>query len=372
MGSEKKYLVGHSRPVFIIAEIGVNHNGSVELAHKLIDQAAQTGADAAKFQTFVSESMVSPTAAKADYQTETTGEGNQFDMLKNLELEESAWSELKQHCDEAGVLFMSAPFDEGSVDLLASIGVDVLKLGSGELTNRPLIEHCSLTGLPLIMSTGMADRNEVEAAISWFLTGFRRGEIAQAESRFAFEGESKVGVMHCVSSYPAPQDSLNLRAIARLREITGLVVGYSDHTQGIEADILAVAAGAAIIEKHMTLDCSMEGPDHRASIEPDEFKKMVERIRELELVLGSGKKEPHESELNVRDVARKSVVALRDIPKGKVIDESDVAIRRPGTGLAPSRLNHVLGRKSTCDIGAGQPLQAEWVDLAKPTEHSFF
>ncbi|NUQ34518.1 MAG: N-acetylneuraminate synthase [Planctomycetaceae bacterium] len=366
-------IIGHRQPVFIIAEAGVNHNGDAKLAHELIDRSAATGANAVKFQTFAAERLVSPLAAKAEYQKATTGEGSQFSMLRKLELAPGVWPELKQHCEERGVIFMSSPFDEQSADVLVESGIEILKLGSGELTNRPLIEHCALTGLPTIMSTGMATRHEVEAALTWFRTGFRRGAIANTQQeRVRFEDSGRIGLLHCVSSYPAPAHILNLRAIQTLRDVTLVPVGFSDHSVDIGPPQFAVAAGACMIEKHITLDKGMEGPDHRASLEPRAFAAMVEAIRELERMLGDGRKMPHESEANVRDVARKSVVALRPIPRGKEIEAADIGIRRPGNGMAPAHIGQVLGRKALRDIGAGEAIQTSWVDLVPEKEHPYF
>jgi len=366
MSTERIYSIGHSDPVFFIAEAGVNHNGDLQLAHDLIDVAVAAGADAVKFQTFTAETLVSPAARKAAYQSETTGAGSQFEMLKALELPTAAWLELKQHCEEADIIFMSSPFDHDSVDLLVGLGVDAIKLGSGELTNRPLIEHCALTGLPVIMSTGMATRKEVNAAVSWFRLAFQHGEISSPNSRLRLSEGGKLALLHCVSSYPAPADSLNLRAIGTLRELMAVPVGFSDHSVGSEAVPLAVAAGACIIEKHYTLDRKMEGPDHRASLEPAELTALVQLVRQTEIMLGDGVKKPHPLEEDVRDVARKSVIALRDLQAGEVLDESCIAVRRPGTGIAPAKFSQVIGAKLTQAVKAGEALQEAWLERLTP------
>lgn len=362
MSQARIYRIGHAEPVFFIAEAGVNHNGDVGLAHDLIDVAVSAGADAVKFQTFSADTLVSPSAKKAAYQTETTGDGSQYEMLKALELPLASWLELKQHCEEADIIFMSSPFDPESVDLLVNLGVDAIKLGSGELTNRPLIEHCALTGLPVIMSTGMATRKEVNAAVSWFRLAFQHGEISSPATRLRLSDGGKLALLHCVSSYPAPEDSLNLRAISSLRELMSVPVGFSDHSVGNEAVPLAVAAGACIIEKHFTLDRSMQGPDHRASLEPNELLALVQSVRQTEAILGDGVKKPHPLEENVREVARKSVIALRDLKAGDVLDESCIAVRRPGTGIAPAKFAQVLGASLLRDVPAGEPLQLDWID----------
>lgn len=362
MDKARSYTIGHDQPVFFIAEAGVNHNGDARLAHDLIDVAVAAGADAVKFQTFSAETLVSPSARKAAYQEETTGGGSQFEMLKGLELPESAWRELDQHCHDAGIIFMSSPFDQASVDLLVELGVDAIKLGSGELTNRPLIEHCALTGLPIIMSTGMANRKEVNAAVSWFRLAFQHGEIISADSRVSFSDGGRLALLHCVSSYPAPEDSLNLRAIASLRDLMNVPIGFSDHSTGNEAVPLAVAAGACIIEKHYTLDRSMLGPDHRASLEPQELTALVQSVRQTEVMLGNGVKQPHPLEEDVRQVARKSVVALRDLAAGEMLSEENIAVRRPATGLEPARFRMALGARVNRDVPAGEPLQAEWLE----------
>lgn len=360
--------IGHSKPCFIIAEAGVNHNGDLALAHRLIDVAADAKADAVKFQTFRADALVSPKASKAAYQQETTGGGNQMEMLRALELEASAWRELQTHARERSIRFMSTPFDEASCDLLSDMGVDLLKLGSGDLTNKPLVEHCALTGLPLIMSTGMANRAECEAAVSWFRLAFRHGDIPQRQTGVAFEDGGRLAMLHCVSAYPAPDDALNLRAMGAMREFLGLPIGFSDHSTGVEASVMAVAAGACIIEKHFTTDSSLPGPDHRASLEPDALATLVSEIRRIERMLGHGRKEPAGVEENVRSVARRSVVALRDIPKGARISAEDVGIRRPASGVHPSQLHLVVGSRALVEISAGDPVTKSMIEFTSSEE----
>lgn len=357
-GSNSTVTIGDGHPVFFIAEAGVNHNGVPELAHKLVDIAADANADAVKFQTFKAELLVTATARKAAYQSETTGEGSQAEMLKRLELPKSVWAELKQHCEERGLMFLSTPFDEESLDLLVSLGVDALKLGSGDTTNRPLIEQCALSGLPLVLSTGMCNRHEVAAAVAWFRLAFQHRDIAQRPGRVRYADGGRIGLMHCVSSYPAAPGSLNLRAIGTMKWLTRLPVGYSDHSQGLAACPLAVAAGACMLEKHFTISRGMDGPDHRASLEPGELRELVFSVRQTEVMLGHGRKEPDASELDVREVARRSVVALVDIPEGAMVSAGMVGIRRPGTGMAPAHIGQVIGSRARTAIPAGQPIQS--------------
>jgi sialic acid synthase SpsE len=341
----------------------VNHNGDPELAHKLIDIAADAKADAVKFQTFKAELLVTAQARKAAYQTETTGGGSQSEMLKRLELPESAWAELKQHCGQRGLMFLSTPFDDESLELLVSLGVDALKLGSGDTTNRPLIEHCALSGLPLILSTGMCNRHEVASAVAWFRLAFQHRDVVQRHGRVKYADGGRIGLMHCVSSYPAAATSLNLRAIGTMKWLTRLPIGYSDHSEGLAACPLAVAAGACMLEKHFTISRDMEGPDHRASLEPEELAELVRAVRRTEDMLGHGRKEPDASELDVREVARRSVVALVDIPEGALIGEGMVGVRRPGTGMAPAHLYQVIGSRTRRAVTAGEPIQSAFLDI---------
>ena len=326
-----------SRPhVFIIAEAGVNHNGSQSMAIELADAARAAGADAVKFQTFRAEDVVTPTAATADYQRTNTGETSQFDMIKRLELDEAGHRAVADHCAKAGFEFFSTPFSEPAVAQLVALGVRRIKLPSGEITNKPLIECAAATGLPLLMSSGMATQEEIDTAIGWIAARW------QADGRPA-PGPDNLCILHCTSAYPAPADALNLRALQAMARVTGLPVGYSDHSEGIEAAIGAVALGATVIETHRTLDKSLPGPDQRASADPAEFAAMVAAIRRLEPMLGDGIKRPQAIEQNTRDVARRSVVITREGLAGEVLQLSDLALRRPGTGIEPCQLERVVG-----------------------------
>ena len=328
-------MVGHGYPCFVIAEAGVNHNGDLNLAHRLVDVAVEAGADAVKFQTFQTEHIISRNAPKADYQLENTGvDESQFDMLKALELPEEVFAQLMAHCQERGILFLSTPFDHESVDILARLDVAAFKVGSGEITNLPLLEKIAGHGKPMIISTGMATIGEVESAV-------RTAQNA---------GTQELILLHCVSNYPADPADVNLRAMRTMARAFRLPVGYSDHTEGLEVSLGAVALGAAVIEKHVTLDKSLPGPDHRASLEPDELARMISGIRIVEKSLGHGRKEPATSEANTTAVARKSLVAKRDLAAGTVLTEEMIDIKRPGYGLPPSMRLHLVGRSLRIDV----------------------
>jgi N-acetylneuraminate synthase len=339
--------------VFIIAEAGVNHNGSLEMALKLVEAARDAGADAVKFQTFRAGDVVTPAAPTADYQRSNTGETNQFDMIRKLELDEAAHRQLAAHAAALGIEFFSTPFGEDAIDLLARIGVRRLKLPSGEITNKPLLQRAAATGLPLILSTGMSTLDEVQRAIAW---------IGEARSRAGVAPRENLSVLHCCSAYPAPAEALNLRAIRTLAEATGLPVGYSDHSRGLEAALAAVALGATVIEKHLTLDNHLPGPDHIASSEPQDFAAMVRAIRSVETMLGDGVKQPQPVERNTLAVARRSVVVTRALPQGHVLAASDLALRRPGTGIAPEHLADLAGRRLAQPLAADTTL--DWAMLA--------
>lgn len=339
---------------FVVAEAGVNHNGDPDLALRLADAARAAGADAVKFQTFRAEDVVTRTAQTADYQRTNTGATSQFDMIKALELDEAAYERLARHCAQIGIEFFSTPFSLAAVDQLVALGVRRLKLPSGEITNRPLLQKAAATGLPLLLSTGMSTLAEVQAAVAWIRAGWDRAGLARPG----------LLLMHCTSAYPAPADSLNLRAVATLAQACGLPVGYSDHSEGIVAALGAVALGAQAIEKHLTLDKTMAGPDHRASADPHEFAALVRAVRELESMLGDGVKEPHQVERNTRDVARRSVVSTRPLPAGHVLQAADLALRRPGTGIAPEALESLPGRRLRASVAADLPLQ--WDMLEEP------
>ena len=337
--------VGVGRRVFIIAEAGVNHNGDLKKALDLVDAAAEAGADAVKFQTFSADRLVTPLSPKAGYQRETTDpKESQYAMLKKLELSSEDHRELKRRAEQHGLVFLSTPFDKESADLLEKLGVPAFKVGSGELTDLPLLEHIARKKRPMILSTGMSTMDEVRRAVE---------AVEEA-------GVKEIALLHCVSAYPAPWEDVHLLAMQDLRDL-GVPAGFSDHTQGFRVAPLAVACGADIIEKHLTLDRTLPGPDHRMSLEPKEFKAMVEEIREVEKVLGKGMgiKQPMPSELNTRNVARKSVVVLVDIKKGCSIERKMVGVRRPGLGIAPGDIEKVVGRTVRVDVPAGNILTWE-------------
>jgi N,N'-diacetyllegionaminate synthase len=337
-------LVGRGFPCYIIAEAGVNHDGSLERAHALVDAAAQAGADAVKFQTFKAKNLVTDKASMARYQVANTGEeGSQLAMLQRLELSPQAHRELLSHCREAGVQFLSSPFDLESADLLDELGVPAYKIGSGEITNLPLLEHVAHKGKPVLLSTGMSWLSEVDAA----LRSLRAA------------GGSQVVLLQCTSNYPSDPADANLRAMQTMSLAFGAPVGYSDHTLGNEVPLAAVALGACLVEKHFTLDRSLPGPDHRASSEPDELAALVAGVRKIEAALGHGRKEPAASEADTAAVARKSLVAAADLPSGVALESDMIAIKRPGTGLPPALLPHVLGRTLRVDVPAGTVLSLE-------------
>lgn len=316
------------KKVFIIAEAGVNHNGKLSLAKELVDKAKWAGADAIKFQTYISENMVSRYAEKAEYQKKSTDQAeNQLAMLKEMELSFSEFEELNTYCREQGILFLSTPFDEKSLHFLDKIiDVPLFKIPSGEITNKPYLEQVKKCQKPVILSTGMSTIEETRNAL----------EIL---------GENMdVTLLHCTTEYPAPYESVNLNAMKTLKDIFHVKVGYSDHTKGIEIPIAAVALGAIVIEKHFTLDCNMEGPDHMASLEPQELKNMIEAIRNVEKALGDGSKRPMEIEIKNRAVARKSIVAARRIEKGEMFNDDNLAVKRPGIGISPMLWDEVIGQ----------------------------
>ena len=316
--------------VFIIAEAGVNHNGDIHLAMKLIDAALFAGADAVKFQTFKTENVVSQTAPKAQYQKET-GESNesQFDMLKKLELGIDAHKTLLSYCQKKGIKFLSTPFDHKSIDLLESLGLDIYKIPSGEITNLPYLRHIGLLSKKVIMSTGMSTMNEIKDALSILL---KAGTIKE-----------NITILHANTMYPTPMQDVNLRAMLTIQKYFDIPVGYSDHTLGIEVDIAAVAMGATVIEKHFTLDKTLDGPDHKASLNPDELKDMVIAIRNIEKAMGDGKKVVSSSEKANKDIARKSITAIQNINKGDIFTEENITVKRPGNGISPMKWDEVIG-----------------------------
>ncbi len=322
--------VGDGQPVFVIAEAGVNHDGKLELAERLVDAAAEAGCDAVKFQTFDPALLATPQAEKAAYQQETTGDaGSQLDMLRGLVLPRDAHARLQQRARDRGLLFLSTPFDEPSADFLEELGVPAFKVSSGDLTNVLLLEHLARKRRPLLMSTGMATLDEVTAAV--------------ATVRAA--GADQIALFHCVSNYPADPADCNLRAIATLRRTTDLPVGWSDHTLGIDVTVAAVAVGAQLVEKHFTLDRSLPGPDHRASLEPDELAAMVRGIRHAEAALGDGLKAPRPSEAGVADVARRSLCYREALASGTVLERTHLVALRPGTGIPTKDLATIVGRR---------------------------
>ena len=321
----------------IIAEAGVNHNGDLALAKQLIDAAAKAGADLVKFQTFSANRLVTRTAIKADYQTQTTNnEESQHEMLRSLELTTEMHKELIAHCAARNIGFFSTGFDIESVDLLVSLGQDHFKIPSGELTNLPYLRHIGRLGQAVILSTGMATLGEIEAAID---------ALEQAGTPRA-----KITVLHCTTEYPTPMTEVNLRAMQSIQRAFGVEVGYSDHTPGIEVAIAAVAMGASVIEKHFTLDCNLPGPDHKASLEPEGLVAMVAAIRNIEIALGDGIKRLTQSEDRNKPVMRKSLVASQAIKAGEIFSTKNITTKRPGTGISPMRWDEVIGRKASRDF----------------------
>ncbi len=337
--------------VFLIAEAGVNHNGQLDLALRLVDAARAAGADAVKFQTFRAEDLALPGTATAAYQQGATGETDQFAMLRKLELNAEQHQSIAAHCKQVGIEFMSTPFSEAAVDLLVSLGVRRLKLSSGELVNRPLLDKAATTGLPLILSTGMATLDEVQRAVGWVRAAWARQEGLKPA----------LTLLQCTSAYPAPDDALNLRAIATLRAETGLPTGYSDHSLGNTAALAAVALGACVVEKHITLDRTLPGPDHRASSEPAEFAALAQDIRRIEAMLGDGVKVPRPDEIDVRAVARRSVVLAIALPAGSVLRREHLQLRRPASGIPAAEFDTVIGQRLRADAPAGTVLQ--WAHL---------
>jgi N,N'-diacetyllegionaminate synthase len=324
--------------VLIIAEAGVNHNGNYDLAIQLIDEAKKAGADIVKFQTAVPELVMSKFAEKADYQKVSTGEGeSQLAMAKKIHLPLDAYKSLQKYCNEVGIEFLSTPFDMVSIDVLIELNQRIFKIPSGEITNLPYLRKIGSLGTEIIISTGMANLQEIEDAIKVLIdAGTKKDQIT---------------VLHCNTEYPTPMHDVNLRAMNTIQEKLGVKVGYSDHTKGIEVPIAAVTLGATVIEKHFTLDKNMEGPDHQASLEPHELKAMVEAIRNVEIAIsGSGIKETTESERKNMVIARKSILAAKDIKKGDVFDENNLIVKRPGNGINPMRWDEILGKTAIRDF----------------------
>jgi N-acetylneuraminate synthase/N,N'-diacetyllegionaminate synthase len=341
--------IGPDEPPYFIAEAGVNHNGDLGTAEDLVDAAAEAGADAVKFQTFSADRLVTRDAAKADYQTETTGEGSQYEMLKRYELDRAAHERLIDRCAERGITFLSTPFDPESAGMLAELGLPAIKIGSGELDNHPLLEHVAGLGLPMVVSTGMGTMAEVHAA---------REAIRGANP------DAEVAFLHCTSAYPCSLDDVNLRAMGTMREELDEPVGYSDHTTLPETPSFAVAAGACVIEKHFTLDSTLPGPDHEASLEPDELARAVELVRAAARARGRPEKRPTAVERENLPTIRKSLHAATDLPEGTTLEPRHLSVVRPVEGLSPRHRDAVLGSRTTRDLDAGDPITREDVTAA--------
>lgn len=332
----------------IIAEAGVNHNGDINIAKQLIDVAAEAGADIVKFQTFKAENLVGKKAPKARYQVENTGSNeSQFDMLRKLELSYDDHIELMNHCRKKNIEFLSTPFDLDSIDLLKKMGISIFKIPSGEITNLPYLEKAGKSGKKIILSTGMADMKEIEEAVNVLIK--------------SGTGKDDITVLHCTTEYPAPYQEVNLKAMLSIRDFFDVKVGYSDHTPGIEIPVAAVALGASVIEKHFTLDKNMEGPDHKASLEPAELKAMVSAIRNVEKAMGDGVKKASPSELKNMAVARKSIHTARVVKAGHVFTMDDLIMKRPGDGISPMKLDEILRKKAKSSLPEGHKLL--WADI---------
>ena len=329
---------------FIIAEAGVNHNGSMGIAKKLVDVAVEAGVNAVKFQTFKAENVISKFARKAEYQRKTFSKSEtQLEMVKRLELDVNAHEELMVYCREKGMMFLSSPFDLESIELLNELGVKIFKIPSGEITNLPYLRKIGRLKRKKILSTGMADMREIENAL----------DILQE----AGTPKDSIVVLHCNTEYPTPMEDVNLKAMLTIRDTFGVNVGYSDHTSGIEVPIAAVALGATVIEKHFTLDKNMDGPDHSASLDRVELERMVTAIRNIEKAMGDGSKRPSSSELKNMPVVRKSLVAARDIKKGDMFTEDNVTIKRPGTGISPMEWDSIIGGKAIRDFNEDELIE---------------
>lgn len=335
--------IGPGQPCFVIAEAGVNHNGSLDLALRLVDAAAAAGADAVKFQVFKAEKVVSPAAPKARYQEVNAERGeSQLEMVKKLELSAAQHRQIQAHCVESGILYLSSAFDEGSVDLLRDMGVPAVKVGSGELTNHDLLRYLASLGLPVLLSTGMSSMKEVDDAL----------EVVR-------ETRAPVALLHCVSNYPSAPADCNLAAMQSMRDTFSVPVGWSDHTLGIHVSVAAAARGAALIEKHFTLDKQLPGPDHGASLDPRELQQLVKSIREVEASIGSGEKVRQQSEADTAAVARRSIHAARAIPEGRLIVREDVVLLRPGTGIPANQLAQIIGRRTKRSVKSGAALSPD-------------
>ncbi len=335
----------------IIAEAGVNHNGDFDMACRMVRAAKEAGADYVKFQTAVPELVISSRAPKAEYQKTTTGEGeSQLDMCRKIHLPLDAYRPLKELCEEVGIGFMSTPFDLVSIDCLAELGQDYFKVPSGEITNLPYLRKIAKAGRPVILSTGMSTLEEIEDAVE-ILTGTHPKHPSES-----YLTRDDITVLHCNTQYPTPFSDVNLRAMQTIRECLGVATGYSDHTRGIAVPVAAVALGAVMVEKHFTLSRSLPGPDHKASLEPDELRQMVEMIRATEKALGSPEKTVSDSERPNMVVARKSIIAARPIRKGELLTEDNITVKRPGGGISPMRWDEVIGTRATRDYEYDEPI----------------
>ncbi|MEM4261168.1 MAG: N-acetylneuraminate synthase [Candidatus Woesearchaeota archaeon] len=322
---------------FIIAEAGVNHNGSIDLAYKLIDEAKNAGADAVKFQSFKASNIVSKKAEKAEYQKRTTDTNeSQYEMIKKLELSLEDHVNLINYCKKKEIEFLSSPFDLDSIDTLNNLGLETFKIPSGEIINLPYLRKIGKLNKNIILSTGMSDLGEIEDALDVLIKNGTDKE--------------KITVLHCNTEYPTPYEDVNLKAMLTIKKAFNIKVGYSDHTTGIEIPIAVVALGAEIIEKHFTLNRNMEGPDHKSSLEPSELEKMIKAIRNVEEALGDGIKRPSKSELKNKPIARKSIVAIREIKKGEIFNENNIGAKRPGYGISPMRWDEVIGKVAKRDF----------------------
>lgn len=330
--------------LLVIAEAGVNHNGDLQLAKDLVDAAADAGADLVKFQTFKADSLLTGSAPKADYQVRNAGsDESQYQMIKRLELSESMHEELIAYCSEKGIGFLSTGFDISSIDYLHGLGITIFKVPSGEITNLPYLRHIGSLNGRVLISTGMSCLGEIEQALNAVeISGTPRDNIT---------------VLHCTTEYPTPMEDVNLRAMVNIGKAFGVSVGYSDHTPGIEVPIAAVALGATVIEKHFTLDRNLPGPDHQASLEPDELKAMVQGIRNIETAMGDGIKRPSPAEIKNKPIARKSLVAARPIQSGERFSEDNLVTKRPGTGISPMRWDEVIGRKAPRDFSEDELIE---------------
>ncbi len=345
------HLVGPGQPCFIIAEAGVNHNGDINLAHQLIEASMKAGADAIKFQSFITEELITPDAPKADYQVKTTGKSDsQYEMLKSLELSIEQQVELKERCTDTGITYLCTPYENTSVDVLDGMNIAAFKIASTDTTNTPFLHYVASKGRPILISTGMSSLGEVEYALEALYAGGLKKDIV---------------ILHCTSEYPSPVNEANLRAIQTMQQAFCLPIGFSDHTSGIGVGAWAVAIGACVLEKHFTLDRNMVGPDHQASLDPNELAALVKTVRDVEAALGNGIKRPMPSELPNKSRMQKSLVAQRNICAGDVIASDDLACKRPGIGLNPLWYDRVVGKRAAIDIPLNGILTLASVDWSK-------